>query len=202
MSKTTRSILALAAALMALTAHAQNGGGPASNPCAVPEPNTPLYYSDLATGAPFACMPGPGGDGVNLMVRYGLQGIAAYWYCPDATPPTKYTLQFGAATWARLATGSLTPDTPLSDPSLSPIWCPHMAEARAAAPVVTPPGTWKVISPAAFRVVNTTLSGYVGPVAIGTLCDCAVPVRIGAATYCTFAGASMPSVMASCRVAQ
>ena len=73
---------------------------------------------------------------------------------------------------------------------------------NAAMPVVVVPpvATWKTAAPIAFNVSGTTLTGVAGTVAIGTACDCTKPTKIGATTYCTFAGAARPTVMAACKV--
>lgn len=186
--------------LLPAPAQAQAGGGPPDNPCAVPAPTVPVYYTDLTPGRPFACMPAPGGPGKGLTVRYNSSGVTSYWYCPDnVDKPSKYSLSFGAATWARMAQGNLTPDTPMADPSLSVVWCPFASEMRANVPVVAPVATWRTNAVTVFNVVGTTLAGVVGSVPVGTACDCTKPVKIGSATYCTFAGAAKPAYMASCK---
>lgn len=181
-------------------AYGQAGGGPPDNPCAYPADAPKMEYTDIGSGG-WAYMPSPGGTGTAPMVRFNTKGVATFWYCPDAQPATKYRLMTGAATWARLATGSLTPDTPMADPSLSVVWCPFVEEARRAAPVVSVPGTWKVTQSTAFNVNSTYtgLTSVAGTVAVGTACDCAKPAKIGAATYCTFTGAVRPTVVAQCK---
>lgn len=188
-------------ALLPSILYAQAGGGPVDNPCAYPAGSPPAYYTDNL--GKWACMPAPGGTGSAPLVRLSSKGIATFWYCPDnAQAPTKWSLQMGAATWARLATGSLTPDTPMADPSLSVVWCPYVEEARAAAPVVKPPEpAWKVALPTAFSVNSTFtgLTGVAGTVPVGIACDCAKRLVLGSATYCTFTGAARPTVVAQCK---
>ena len=180
------------------SALAQNGGGPVDNPCAVPAPNVPAYYTDLGVGKPFACMPAPGGPGVGLTVRYNASGVTSWWYCPGANGT--HITSFGAATWARLSSGNLTPDTPLADPSLSPVWCPWAAEMRAGLPKPPAPApAWAVASTTAYKVVKGALSSVAGPVARGTPCDCSKPLFVGALRYCTFTGAASSDIVSLCK---
>ena len=195
-----RALLLCALLLLPALAQAQAGGGPTNNPCAYPADAPQVQYTDIGPGA-WKCMPAPGGTGTAPIVRFNLKGVAAFWYCPDGSPPTRYLIMTGAATWARLATGSLTPDTPMADPSVSVVWCPHWEEAWKARPVVTAPGVWKVAQSIAFNVNSTYtgLTSVAGSVPVGTACDCAKPAKIGTATYCTFAGAARPTVVGQCK---
>lgn len=113
------------------------------NVCNVPPPVKWVYYTDLSVvGGPYQCMPAPGGPGVGLTVRTNTAGVMTYWYCKGADG--KYTANFGAATWARLMTNELKPDTAMSDPSLTAIWCPFQAEMNANVPAAATDPVWKV----------------------------------------------------------
>lgn len=184
-------LIAFALSMLCSIAFAQ------TNVCNVPQPNTTVYYQDLAnTGGVFECMPAPGGPGVGFTVKTNTAGVMTYWYC---LKDGKYKPQFGAASWARIASGSLKPDTPMSDPSLTPVWCPFQAEMYAKKPADPPAANALVtISVISYNTTATGLSSIAGTISKGLACDCTTSLKIGTVTYCTFAGAAKPSIRASC----
>jgi hypothetical protein len=196
------AIMIVLAILIPVVAFGQNGGGPVDNPCAIPGATIPVYYTDvnIPPGKMFRCMPKPGGDGTAANVRMNSKGVTAFWYCPDPVDkPERYHMTFAAGTWARIASGNLTADTPLADPSLSPVWCPFANEMLALQPVVAPKIQWTVSGATAFVIAGTTIKSVAGRAPIGATCDCRAPSKIGAVTYCTFTGAAAANVMAACK---
>lgn len=167
----------------------------AQNVCNVPPPNTTVYYNDLATtGGVFDCMPAPGGPGVGFTVKTNTSGVMTYWYC---LKDGKYKPNFGAATWARIGSGSLKADTPMSDPSLTPVWCPYQAEMFAKKPA-DPVVGFVTIGLYSYETNAGGLVSTVARISKGLACDCTSSLKIGTLTYCTFTGAAKPSIRASC----
>lgn len=167
------------------------------NPCnAVNPPAT--YWTDLSkVGGQFDCQP----PGVNFGVKWNINGAVPYWYCP--TNEGAWRLNFAAATWSAMSTGTLKSDTPLADPKLTAVWCPHQAEMLAAAPPPPqqPAGSYATSGLTAYSTTGGRLGARVGTVALGTACDCSKQkVMVGTAAYCAFAG-SATGVVAQCKPA-
>lgn len=168
----------------------------AQNVCNVPNPVGTNYYTDLSkSGGTFDCMPAPGGPGVGLTFKTNTAGVMSYWYC---LKDGKYRTNFGAATWARLSSGDLKPDTPMADPSLTPVWCPFASEMFSKTPAAPVVGAMATISIISYNTTATGLGSIAGTITKGLACDCTTPLKIGTVTYCTFTGAAKPSIRASC----
>ena len=126
------------------------------NPCDAPSTATKWAYADLsASKAGFDCAPSPIGAGTFPTVRSNAAGRIAWWYCP--TIDGTWRTNWGVATAARLSGKGMFDDIgavamaadpltafavmvdknvkmPLTDPSLTPVWCPFVAEMTAGAP--------------------------------------------------------------------
>lgn len=182
--------------LVALLCFIRVAEAQAPNPCNVPNP--PTYWTDVTkVGGVFDCQP----PGVNFGVKWNINGAVPYWYCPTAQGT--WRLNFAAATWGAMRTGTLKADTPLADPALTAVWCPHQAEMLAAAPPPPPQpaGSYVTSGLTAYSTTGGRLGVRVGTVALGTACDCAKQkVQVGTAAYCAFAG-SAPGVVAQCKPA-
>jgi hypothetical protein len=143
----------LAAALLAIASRAL---ADPSNPCNVPAPNTPMPYVE---NGPNPCAPIPSSTSTAPTIRVNDAGVMVWWYCKAAG---RWSAQWGAATWAFIGAAPkaadinavLTSSTPvatlnaiaagyprisLSDPSLTPVWCPFQAEMLNATPPPDPP---------------------------------------------------------------
>jgi hypothetical protein len=126
------------------------------NPCNAPASAVKSEYVDL-TGHPgkFECAPAPIGSGTMPTVRSNAAGTVAWWYCPH--PDGKWHVNWAAATAELLSARNLMSEAhavltskdpkgtfdaivaknvsvPLSDPKLTPVWCPFVGEMFAAAP--------------------------------------------------------------------
>lgn len=130
-----------------------------AKPCNAPSTAVKWTYIDLAsTLGGFDCAPKPIGDGTLPTFRSNAAGSVAWWYCPSASGHWKPN--WAVATAARLSGKKLFDDVttvvtaadpkaafnavvaanvklPLSDPSLTPVWCPFVAEMAAGAPRAT-----------------------------------------------------------------
>ena len=135
------------------------------NPCnaSLSAPTSP--YVDLASGAvAYPCAPSPIGGGSLPTLRSNTAGTVAWWYCPSDSG--QWHLNWAAVTAARLSASKLfgeayavvTADDPkaafnaataknvqlpLDHPSLTPVWCPFVAEMISH----TPPPTTKPTAP-------------------------------------------------------
>lgn len=169
----------------------------AQNVCNVPPPVQVVYYTDVMTaGGKYQCLPSPGGPGVNLTIKTNTAGVTTYWYC---LKDGKYVPNFGAATWAKLASGELKPDTPLADASLTPVWCPFQEEMLAKKPAdPVAPSAMVTNSIVSYNTTAGGLTSSAGIITKGLACDCTTSLKIGTTTYCTFAGAAKASIRASC----
>jgi hypothetical protein len=130
------------------------------NPCNAPASAVKAPYIDLsAAGAGYECAPTPLGNGTMPTVRSNRAGTVAWWYCPSRDG--KWHVNWAAATAARMSAGTLFSEVyevvtakdpraafnaitaknvkiPLSDPSLTPVWCPFVAEMNSGAPPAAP----------------------------------------------------------------
>jgi hypothetical protein len=126
------------------------------NPCGAPASATKVPYVDLAsTRAGFQCAPFPVGDGTFPTFRANGAGTVAWWYCPSASG--NWQLNWAAATAASLSARNVVDQAyavmtaadpkaafhatvannvklPLSDPSLTPVWCPFVPQMISGAP--------------------------------------------------------------------
>jgi hypothetical protein len=224
------SMLVSALALLAFPAVGQ-----VSNPCNVPEPSIIKMYQDWAANSKAQCAPAPIGVGTSPFVRFNKAGMHGWVWCPmiDGT----WSLAFGAATWDALKTIPLVSDAaevaasadpvatltaiasrnvnvPMSDPTLTPVWCPNVKDMYASRPAdvvalpppppPTPVPAWVVAtngtSPtrAAFAVVNGVRSfSSKATVAVGASCSTAVKLVEGRNTYLQVA----PGLVALCVLA-
>jgi hypothetical protein len=79
-------------------------------------------------------------------------------------------------------------------------WVPADWCGPAPVPPAPPPApAWATMSTITYNTSGGALSGIAGSVALGVACNCAAPVRVGTATYCTFAGAPRATVVARCK---
>jgi hypothetical protein len=198
--------LALLLALAATSALAQPNNPSAKNPCGIADPMAVKLYADHFNGVTsknpmFKCTPEmSGGRGKKLTVRTNQWGVVAWWYCPDGDQPlTEYRPNWGAATWEAVLAGQLTPDTPMNDPRLTPIWCPHINEMFGSVPVVPTASTRWVVTPATSgsRPLYSVVSGALvattqrtpALASPATPCDCtAAKLDVGSSTYCAPTG--------------
>ena len=127
-----------------------------SNPCNVPTATATQTYMDIAsTGGGFGCAPFPVGSGSMPTLRSNAAGSVAWWYCP--APGGKWHLNWAAGTADSLSGKNLFDDAykvitapdpraafnaatarnvklPMSDPKLTPVWCPFVGEMLSGAP--------------------------------------------------------------------
>ncbi len=126
------------------------------NPCDAPATATKVPYTDLAAAqVGFQCAPSPVGNGTLPTLRSNAAGTVAWWYCPSDTGA--WQLNWGAATAASLSASHVLAEAyavltatdstaafhasvaknakvPLSDPSLTPVWCPFVPQMISGAP--------------------------------------------------------------------
>jgi hypothetical protein len=126
------------------------------NPCNAPASAVRLPYVDGASGAAgYPCAPSPIGSGTLPTLRSNAAGSVVWWYCPSASG--RWTANWAAATAARLSARNAFAEAsavikaddpmaafraavdrnvslPLSDPSLTPVWCPFVTEMLSGAP--------------------------------------------------------------------
>lgn len=198
---------------------------PNANPCNVPDPKTIRLYYDWQSGQQASCAPGPVGKGTLPTIRFNAAGIHGWAWCPTADGG--WSLMFAAATWetatrlqlissaaaiaraadpvnALSAVANANINLPMSDPSLTPVWCPNIKEMYASKPAdVAPPpppvvSAWSVVpalsgSRPLFSVVNGALAATGQRVTAlaspTTTCDCAAArLVVGSATYCAPVG--------------
>jgi len=131
-------------------------GADPANPCGAPLGARKIPFVDIASAAAaFPCAPAPIGGGTVPTFRSNAAGTVAWWYCPS--PGGEWILNFAAATAARMSASSLFDDAytvitspnpkaafdaiaaknvtlPLTDPSLTPIWCPYFDEMVRSTP--------------------------------------------------------------------
>lgn len=181
--------------LLSLTAHVF-AQVTVDNPCGFPPPVLTVYYQDRSPppgSSAYACLPAPGGSGTGFAVRSNLKGATASWYCPEIATPggpiVRWHPTWAAATWARVAVGDLRIDTPMADPQLTEVWCPHIKEIYANVPVVVPVATTKYTA-AGSLAIYVTSAGKLARVVVGrkatlgAVCDASVLAIVsGAATY-------------------
>lgn len=127
-----------------------------SNPCNVPASTPRQTYVDvMQNGGGFGCAPFPVGSGSVPTLRSNAAGSVAWWYCPAAEG--KWRLNWAVGTADSLSGKNLYDDAqkvitapnpraafnevsarnvrlPLSDPKLTPVWCPFVGEMLAGAP--------------------------------------------------------------------
>ncbi len=126
------------------------------NPCGAPASATKIPYADLASSQTgFQCAPSPLGNGTLPTFRSNAAGTVAWWYCPSSSG--HWRLNWGAATSASLSASHVLAELytvmtaadpraafhavvaknvrlPLSDPSLTPVWCPFASQMVSGAP--------------------------------------------------------------------
>lgn len=153
-SRSGRSVKRLFALLLACSAGAV--AADPRNPCGAPASATKVPYTDLAaTRVGFQCAPSPVGNGTLPTFRSNAAGIVAWWYCPSETG--SWQLNWGAATAANLSASHVLAEAyavvtaadpkaafdaavaknaklSLSDPSLTPVWCPFVPQMLSGAP--------------------------------------------------------------------
>lgn len=210
--------------LIALQTSAQT---PPVNVCSVPAPFVITLYDDWNRGTSKAeCAPTPLGTGTLPSIRANKAGMTVWMWCPAGTG---WRLYRAAATWAWLSTNNVPTDgatiaastdpvgalnaaldrnitLPMADPSLTPVWCPYLAEVRASRPpdIVPPPppplpGSWITSGLSTYNSTAGRLGAYAGIGAKGRACNCvSTQIRVGTIVYCTFAGASTPAIVAQC----
>ena len=127
-----------------------------SNPCGGAASAAKQTYADVAsTKSGFGCAPFPVGKGTTPTVRSNAAGTVAWWYCP--ADGGQWRLDWAAATAESLSGKDLLDDAykviaaadskaafnaitamnvklPLSDPKLTPVWCPFVGEMLAGTP--------------------------------------------------------------------
>jgi hypothetical protein len=127
-----------------------------SNPCNAPASAIKSNYIDLtARLGKFECAPAPVGAGTMPTLRSNDAGTVAWWYCPQ--PGGKWHANWAAATAEVLSAKNLMSEVyavvtakdprgtfdaiaaknvnlPLSDPKLTPVWCPFVNEMLKGAP--------------------------------------------------------------------
>jgi len=135
-----------------------------SNPCGAAASAAKQPYADVAsTKSGFGCAPFPVGTGTVPTLRSNVAGTVAWWYCPAAGG--QWRLDWAVATADSLSDRDLLDDAykviaaadsraafnaitamnvklPLSDPKLTPVWCPFVGEMLAGTPksgIVVPP---------------------------------------------------------------
>jgi hypothetical protein len=115
-----------------------------------------LSYVDISAGAKaFQCAPFPIGAGTAATLRSNEHGSVAWWYCP--TDKGEFHVNWAAATSETLSAAHFLEQAgevlhapnpsaafaaatgknvtlPLSDPRLTPIWCPFFDEMVRATP--------------------------------------------------------------------
>jgi hypothetical protein len=149
------------------------------------------------------CLPAPLGTGVGFTVRQNDAGVMTWHYCSDGF---SYRYTFGVATWDALRTkgtgvvmvaaaqaglastqtaAASMADTPLSDPSLTPIWCPNFNEmvSKVPAPVpytvatngkyaTRPTYPYTALATPNGSSLGTMTNTSDGSIAVSTSCDC------------------------------
>ena len=219
-----RSVASLFVSLCVGVAH--GAPGTIGNPCGIVN-GTPTPYVDTVV---YNCAPTPTPTSTGPTLRWNTAGVGAYWYCKVGA---QWHYKHAAATWdfltgkplqsmlsqALTATDPVAAlnavntiamgyaHTPLSDPSLTPVWCPYQAEMIAGTPKPDPvagPGVWRTPNIGTFTLYTTAngaLSGLVSgrKATAGALCDCTAPVAAGTSTYCPLAGAA-PAEVTLCKV--
>jgi hypothetical protein len=162
------------------------------------------------------CLPAPLGPGVGFTVRQNDSGVMTWHYCSDGF---SYRYTFGVATWEALrvkgvgavmlvaaqagisatqtAATSMV-DTSLSDPSLTPIWCPNFNEmvSKIPAPVpyvvatngkyaTRPTYPYTPLTTPSGSSLGTMSNTSDGSIAVSTSCDC-VKGRVISGTGSTY----------------
>lgn len=126
------------------------------NPCGAPPSAIKALYADLvSTKAGFRCAPAPIGDGTLPTFRSNAAGTVAWWYCPNAGG--NWHLNWAAGTAASLSASHFLAEAyavvtavdakaafqaavaknvnlPMSDPSLTPVWCPFVPQMASGVP--------------------------------------------------------------------
>jgi hypothetical protein len=126
------------------------------NPCGASTSAIKALYSDLLSNkAGFQCAPAPIGNGTLPTFRSNTAGTVAWWYCPNAGG--NWHVNWAAGTAASLSASNIVAEAygvvtaadpkaafhaavakkvnlPLSDPSLTPVWCPFVPQMVSGAP--------------------------------------------------------------------
>jgi hypothetical protein len=101
--------------------------------------------------------------------------------------------------WQRVAQAAIAAASELPLPDGTPQPEPK-PEPDPPPPPPPPAGRWVTSGLSTFNTQNNALAGYVGGAGSrGIPCDCTRPIKVGAATYCTFQGAPGPHVVAACK---
>lgn len=183
------------------------------------------YYQDFKEWNGLAsplCAPIKSDTSTGPFEEHNAAGIVAYSYCKI---DGKWRKQWGAATWdsligknmaanAKAALASATPlttfqqltiatvTTPLSDPSLTAVWCPALTKIRANKPaddVIAGPDVWRTPASGAFTLYATVNGVRTAAISgrkatANATCNCASKIAVGTSTYCPLAGASVNEV--------
>ena len=131
------------------------------NPCNAPATAVTAPYVDVSSaGTGYECAPSPLGNGTLPTLRSNKAGTVAWWYCPSRNG--KWHVNWAAATAARMSAGTLLSEfyevvsakdpraafdsitaknvkVPLSDPSLTPVWCPFASDMNSGTPAARNP---------------------------------------------------------------
>lgn len=203
----------------------------ADNPCGFATPARTPYWDVTSLPAPTMttpqpipglCVPSPIGTGTLPTLRWNKYGLTGWNYCPQ--PGGKWTTYFAAATWKELSGYNLVSDAavisaaadplttmgqiiaqrvnlPMSDPSLTPVWCPYWEEMVASKPadtVITPPPgpkppQWVTPATGSFTLyklvggkLSSVISGRKAPA--NAACDCSVTsITVAGSAICPLA---------------
>jgi hypothetical protein len=137
-------------------------------PVAATPSSAPVYVDLASSRGGFDCSPGPIGAGTLPTTRHNDAGSVAWWYCP--TVGGGWRVNWAVATAAQMSVGNMFSEArailsasdpkaafsaavsknvkvPLSDPSLTVVWQPFVAEMIAGMPA-TPDRSAASASPA------------------------------------------------------
>jgi hypothetical protein len=193
-----------------------------NNVCGVANPTRSVEFQNLVDAGAYQCLPLPTSTSTGLSFGTGSAGQAVWWYCKR--PDGRWSANVGAATWGWISGASLIAEarasaslaefnkaalrlakTPMEDPALLPVWCPHFAAILDGRPASDPPpSTWTVAKNGiystrpAYTQIGNLLSTTTGRATVGAKCDCAKPLAFATTTYCTFAGALAATTVAVC----
>lgn len=165
---------------------------PAAAPCTAAAPYAPWVFGSNDAGWWAAQWHGCVGGGSDVTVRAVTHAAVVS------------VLDANTVVSAVAAVSSLWMAGDFSVPPISDVWRPAMPAIMVAKPL--PPGAWKVApysvqtTRPAFYVLNGTRGGQ-SPntrASVGIACDCTAPIVEGGTTYCPFAGASAPPLVAVC----
>lgn len=133
-------------ATLAVIATAQAAAQPYTPVCNVVNPKAVVLIKDIQDSKAYACAPRPIGDGTFPSISTNDKGTTLWWYCQDLKTKV-WSAQIAAATTEYFTTFYTDPKPsaifvsadplnvlnsiivknatlPLTDPSLTPVWCP------------------------------------------------------------------------------